>query len=84
MASSGFGPIHEAKAHVRFGTTGGGHAPNYQIESAAGAKYCFRGMGHEAASEVDDAFAEKNLSDERFSYAQVQAMLASLIETHKQ
>jgi hypothetical protein len=79
MVALGFGPKHEGKAHVRFGGTGGGHAPNYQIEDNVGTTHCFRGMSHDPATLGDDAFAEKNLSEERFTYAQVQAMLARLL-----
>ena len=59
--------------------TGIGHAPNYQIEGPDGAKHCFRGMGHAEAFEVDDEFAAHNLSIERFTYTDIQAMLARLI-----
>jgi hypothetical protein len=78
MVSLGFGPRQPEPAHVRFGITGIGYAPNYQIEGPDGAKHCFRGMGHAEASEVDDEFAPGNLSEDRFSYADIQAMLARL------
>lgn len=76
----GFGPRFDQAAHVRFGTTGIGHAPNYQIEGPDGVKHCFRGMGHDEASEVDDAFADENLSEDRFTYADIQTMLARVIK----
>ena len=78
MVDLGLGPKNEGKAHTRFGNTGKGHAPNYQIEDTDGQKHCFRGMGHEPASAVDEAFADDRLSEERFTYSQVQAMLARL------
>lgn len=78
MVGLGFGPRQPDAAHVRFGTTGIGHAPNYQIEDASGAKHCFRGMGHAEASEVDDEFTPENLSPDRFSYADIQGMLVRL------
>ena len=78
MVLLGFGPRQSEIALVRFGTTGIGHAPNYQIEGPDGAKHCFRGMGHAEASEVDDEFATDNLSEDRFTYADIQAMLAGL------
>lgn len=77
MVGLGFGPKHEGKAHVRFGTTGIGHSPHYQIEANDGAKHCFSGRNHEDADE--ESFAEANLSEERFSYSEVQAMLERLI-----
>ena len=78
MVALGFGPRRSEAACVRFGTTGLGHAPNYQIAGANGVKHCFRGMGHAEAFEVDDEFAAENLSTERFTYSDIQAMLAQL------
>lgn len=78
FSAVGFGPKLEGKANVRFGTTGNGHAPNYQIEGSDGQRHCFRGMGHDAADLGDDAFAAHNLSEEGFTYAQVQSMLGRL------
>lgn len=78
MVGLGFGPKNNEPAHVRFGLTGTGHAPNYQIESPNGLKHCFRGMGHGEATEAGDEFAPDNLSAERFSYADLQGMLAEL------
>ena len=80
MVGLGFGPRQSQVAYVRFGTTGIGHAPNYQIEGPDGAKHCFRGMGHAEASEVDDEFATGNLSEDRFSYGDVQTMLARVLK----
>lgn len=73
MVAIGFGPKHEGKAHVRFGNTGKGHAPNYQIDTVDGGKHCFMGLNHQEASEEE--FDTDNLSQERFSYSQVQSML---------
>ena len=79
MVDLGFGPRQSEVAHVRFGITGIGHAPNYQIEEPDGTKHCFRGMGHREASEVDDEFASGNLSPDRFTYADIEAMLGRML-----
>lgn len=71
-------PENPGPAYVRFGLTGIGHAPNYQVENADGTIHCFRGMGHGEATDAGDEFAAANLSIERFSYIDVQAMLARL------
>lgn len=76
MVNLGFGPKRDKAGHVRFGITGIGHAPNYQIEGPDGNKHCFKGLGHGEATEASDEFAPKNLSVERFSYDDVRAMLA--------
>lgn len=80
MYALGFGPKSDGAAHIRFGTTGIGHSPNYQIEGPDGVKHCFKGMGHAEATDVADEFAPANLSEEQFSYADVEAMLARVIE----
>ena len=76
MVALGYGRKHEGKSHVRFGTTGIGHSPNYQIEGDNGLKNCFRGQNHEQSPE--DEFDDSNLSEDRFTYSEVQAMLARL------
>lgn len=78
MRVLGFGPRSGADAHVRFGTTGIGHAPNYQIEGPDGVKHCFKGLNHKGAPDVGGEFAPANLSEEQFSHADVEAMLARL------
>lgn len=72
------GRKHEGRAHVRFGTTGNGHAPNYQIESDDGSIHCFMGLSsnHKLASE--EQFEADHLSEERFTYSEVQGLLARL------
>jgi hypothetical protein len=78
MHDLGFGIRNSTTAHVRFGLTGIGHAPNYQIEGADGSTHCFRGMGHAPARNVESEFDPENLSRDTFSYADVQGMLARL------
>jgi hypothetical protein len=78
MVALGFGPKSPDPAYVRFGLTGIGHAPNYQVEGPDGTIHCFRGMGHGEATDAGDEFAAANLSTERFNYIDVQAMLARL------
>lgn len=78
MVDLGFGPKNPEPC-LRFGMTGIGHAPNYQIEAADGAKHCFRGMGHGEAAEAGEEFAPGNLSLEPFTYTDVQGMLARLV-----
>lgn len=63
---------------LRFGMTGTGYAPNYQIEGPDGVKHCFRGMGHGEAADAGDEFAPGNLSVDVFSYIDVRDMLARL------
>jgi hypothetical protein len=60
---------------VRFGLTGAGHAPHYQVEAPSGERACFNGLNHKHSTVVDDAFAPHNLSDQAFTYAEVQQML---------
>ena len=78
MVALGCGPRRSDQAAIRFGNTGGGHAPNYQIELPGGEKRCFNGMGHKEASSGSDEFAPANLSVERFSYQDVEGMLSRL------
>lgn len=78
MVALGFGPKH-AVATVRFGLTGIGHAPNYQIEGPDGVKHCFRGMGHVPCSEVGEEFAVSNLSAEAFTYEDLKRFLSNLV-----
>ena len=78
MVGLGFGPRRSEVGHVRFGKTGIGHAPNYQIEGPDGVKHCFRGMGHAEAPDVDEEFAANNLSEQQFTYDEVRSMLARL------
>lgn len=75
----GCGPRRSEVAHVRFGQTGVGHAPNYQIECPDGKKHCFRGMGHAEAPDVKEEFAPNNLSERSYTYHDVEAMLARLV-----
>ena len=78
MVDLGFGPKNPDSAFIRFGMTGIGHAPNYQIEAFDGAKHCFRGMGHAEVTDVTDEFAPTNLSTECFRYIDVQNLLARI------
>ncbi|WP_170003241.1 hypothetical protein [Pseudopontixanthobacter vadosimaris] len=80
MVDLGFGPRRSEIAHVRFGLTGIGHAPNYQIEGSDGVKHCFRGMGHSKADDVEDEFAPDNLSSQQFSYKEVERFLSKLLD----
>lgn len=76
MVALGFGPKFTGEAHIRFGNTGIGHAPHYQIEDEGGSKHCFSGLNHKSSSE--EAFESDHLSEERFTYADIQAMLSRL------
>lgn len=76
MTALGFGPKHDGKAYVRFGNTGGGIAPNYQIQGDDNAIHCFGGRNHQTST--DDEFETGHLSEERFTYRDVTAMLARL------
>lgn len=73
----GFGPKKDGHAHVRFGETGIGHSPHYQIADDAGTISCFNGRNHEQDKLVGQAFSEANLSERFFRYSEVQAMLAN-------
>lgn len=70
----GFGPKKEGNAFVRFGNMGGGHSPNYQIQTDEGNIYCYGGQNHKPRAE--DEFDSENLSEEKFSYTDVTTMLA--------
>lgn len=73
---SDFGDPKENK--VRFGATGEGVAPNYQVQSASGEqKRCYNGLGHREASHVDEEFDPERLS-RPFTYLEVQQMIGRL------
>lgn len=69
---------------VRFGRTGGGIAPNYQIERLAPEpeKFQFNGLGHIEVEHVDETFAPEKIS-EQFSYLEVERMLARCLDQQK-
>lgn len=71
----GFGPNRGKSAHVRFGLTGNGYAPNYQIEGPDGIKHCFNGLGHGEAPNVEDEFEADRVSTEQFDFRAIQEML---------
>lgn len=71
----GFGPKQDGKAHVRFGNTGNGHSPHYQIIDESGSVICFNGRNHKQDKTVANAFAEGNLSERSFQYSDVQTLL---------
>lgn len=70
----GFGPSKDGQAIVRFGSTGDGVHPNYQIESEGREAQCFRGSNHKEADDLADAFDPARIS-EPFTYAEVVSML---------
>lgn len=70
----GYGPSKDGMATVRFGRTGDGVHPNYQIEAGDGEPRCFRGSNHKEADDLVDAFDPDKIS-EAFSYSHVAAML---------
>lgn len=74
----GLGPKSDSNAYVRFGATGTGHAPNYQIEGDDHSKACFHGPSHKPFNEEE--FNNSNISEERFSYKEVQNMLAQVLQ----
>jgi hypothetical protein len=67
MSDLGFGIRNSTTALVRFGMTGIGHAPNYQIEGVDGSTHCFRGMGHAPAREVESEPIPRNVQLRRYS-----------------
>lgn len=75
MVQMGYGPRAEGIAHVRFGRTGQGIGPNYQIEGPDGVKTLFNGRGHSEITHVDDEFDREKIS-EPFTYSAVRDMLA--------
>ena len=79
MGALGFGPRKAAVGYVRFGITGTGYGPNYQIEGPDDTRHCYWGRGHKEASTSDDEFAAQNLSDERFTYQDIQGLLSGLL-----
>ena len=78
MEHLGGGPRAPGAAHVRFGRTGEGVAPNYQIEGLNGVKTLFNGLGHREITHVDDEFDPEKIS-ETFTYAEVRDMLARVL-----
>lgn len=65
----------ETEVFVRFGTEGKGVHPNYQVETPKGTTR-FLGTNHELfPAEHDHSYNEINLSEERFDYGNIQAML---------
>lgn len=79
MVDLGFGPKKNGQAHVRFGLTGIGYAPNYQIEVPDGTKHCFLGIGHGIA-DLDGDYDPNKLSSVQFTYKDVEGMLGRVIK----
>lgn len=77
----GFGPAKDGQALVRFGETGIGHSPHYQITDDTGAITCFNGRNHKQDASVTIAFAEANMSAQSFCYSEVQTLLANCSAT---
>ena len=78
FVAMGFGPAKDGLATVRFGRTGDGVHPNYQIEGDGSAPQCFRGSNHTEASDLANAFDPEKIS-EPFTYSDVAAMLENRI-----
>lgn len=73
----GFGPAQDGKAHVRFGETGDGHSPLYQITNGTASATCFNGLNHKQNKSLPMTFAIVNLSKRSFNYSEVQTLLAN-------
>ncbi|MFT5329988.1 MAG: hypothetical protein ACI9KA_001065 [Parasphingorhabdus sp.] len=78
MVDLGFGPKASGGALIRFGVTGIGHSPHYQIELPNKSIVCFNGLNHKEAAIDGEEFANRNLSVEQFNYQQVETMLARI------
>lgn len=74
FVAMGFGPSKGSEAVVRFGSTGGGVHPNYQIEGRDASVQCFRGSNHKEADDLAEAFIPANIS-EPFTYDEVSELL---------
>lgn len=74
FVAMGYGLAKDGRAKVRFGVTGGGVHPNYQIETDDARLQCFRGSSHKEASDLAASFDPDNISD-AFAYSDVTEML---------
>jgi len=84
MVRLGCGKKSPEAGSVRFGRTGSGYAPNYQIERLQPdpEQFQFNGLGHSEVAHVDETFAPENIS-EQFSYSDVEQMLARCLDQQK-
>jgi hypothetical protein len=64
---------------VRFGLTGDGIRPNYQIETPLGNVHPIRGNNHKPDRQVSK-YATDELSEERFTFQGVQTLLENCIQ----
>lgn len=75
----------EQNVVVRFGTTGKGVSPHYQIEVMDDTKHCINGLNHQTFVETpEDQFDRNNLSEKVYTYPDVQQLLKSAINRSKQ
>lgn len=68
---------HDGGATVRFGTTGAGVHPNYQITQGHSIRM-YLGMSHAEDRSAGRTYDETNLSEE-YGFADVQRMIASAL-----
>ena len=73
--------VSKADGTVRFGRTGYGTWPNYQIETSDGTKLPYRGNNHERDPQAPETgYEESNLAPDIFDYRGVQSLLAACLE----
>ena len=75
----GAGPKKGRTAFARFGETGIGQSPHYQIELEDGSTFCFNGRNHERETESTEGFEPSNLTDRTFDYSSIEAFLAKTL-----
>lgn len=63
------GKMRNEEASVRFGTTGTGTYPNYQVKFSNGVVMTYQSKSHEKYSGAD-VFTDSNLSND-FSYSEI-------------
>jgi hypothetical protein len=72
----GLGP--RAEIRVRFGITGDGTSPNYQLEGSNGQVYRFAGNGHELFhKDPTISFEPDRMSEETFGVEDIKQMIAN-------
>ncbi|TXM94947.1 hypothetical protein [Methylobacterium sp. WL116] len=80
LVTAGLGPKEDV--WVRFGNTGAGKNPNYQVQGPDGRIVRYSGTTHKAFHlKPDESFEPGNLSEEVFAYPDVVKLLA--LRLHK-
>jgi hypothetical protein len=71
----------EEAIHVRFGTTGNGTSPHYEIEKEDSSKHPFNGLNHNIFVDAPEGeFNSTNLTEQTYLIADIKLLLKDAIE----